>query len=349
MPSNPVPQPRSFASDNYAGIHPEVITAIAEANTGHAPSYGADAWTARFEEVTKEIFGSSAESFPVLTGTGANVLSLQASVPRWGAVICASSAHIHLRETGAPEKVAGIKLLPVATPDGKLTPELISSESWGWGDEHRAQPLAVSISQVTEYGTCYTPDEIAAIADQAHAHGMVLHVDGARLGNAAAHLGTSLANITSDVGVDVLSLGGTKNGLLGAEAVVVVNPSAVSGLQYLRKSVTQLSSKMRFISAQLTVLYEGELWERSARHSNAMAYRLRDGLEVIAAQDPRIQLPYPTESNLVLVALPTETAARAREQFHFYDWRGHAGLVRLMCSFDTTPEDVDELLKLIRG
>lgn len=352
--TDPASHPRGFASDNYAGAHPEVLAAVAAANVGHAPAYGADPWTARFGEIAREVFGPDTEAFPVFNGTGANVLSLQAALPHWGAVVCAASAHINVDEGGAPEKVAGIKLLPVETPDGKLTPELVEREAWGWGDEHRAQPLAVSISQSTELGTCYTPGEIRALADHAHERGMVLHVDGSRLGNAAARLGVDLAAITSEADVDVLSLGGTKNGLLGAEAVVALNPAAVPGLAYLRKLDMQLGSKMRFVSAQLVALYEGELWRRSASHSNAMAARLRAGLEELNASDgaqgsTRIGLPLPTESNVVFAQLPQEARDRALARFHFYDWPGGEGLVRLMCAFDTTPEDVDALLEAIRG
>lgn len=341
--------PRGFASDNYAGAHPEVLAAVAAANVGHAPAYGADPWTARFGEIMQKLFGPDTEAFPVFNGTGANVLSLQAALPRWGAVVCAKSAHINVDEGGAPEKVASLKLLPVSTTDGKLTPELVDLEAWGWGDEHRAQPLAVSISQSTEFGTCYTPDEIRALADHAHEHGMVLHMDGSRLSNAAAHLGTSLAGITSEVGVDVLSLGGTKNGLLGAEAVLALNPAAVPGLTYLRKTNMQLGSKMRFVSAQLTALYEADLWLRSASHANAMAARLRIGLEKLVAEGrgKGITLPFATQSNVVFPTLPAETKARAHAAFHFYDWPGDATLVRLMCSFDTTEQDVDDLLAVL--
>jgi len=347
--------PRGFASDNYAGAHPEVIQAITEANVGHAPAYGADPWTARFGELTKRLFGPSAESFPVFNGTGANVLALQAALPRWGAVICAASAHINGEEGGAPEKVGGLKLLPVPTEHGKLTPELVDREAWGWGFEHRAQPLAVSISQSTEFGTCYTPEEVRALADHAHEHGMVLHMDGSRLGNAAGDLRCSLAEPTSDAGVDVLSLGGTKNGLLGAEAVVALRPETVPGLIYLRKVNMQLGSKMRFASAQLLALYEDELWLRSAAHANAMATRLRAGIEgVVAAsaagsEGARITLPHPTEANVVFATLPPETKARAHDAVHFYDWHGHDTLVRLMCAFDTTSEDVDALVAAIAG
>ena len=348
---DPFAHPRGFASDNYAGTHPEVLEAVAAANVGHAPAYGADVWTARFAAIARELFGSDTETFPVFNGTGANVLSLQAALPRWGAVVCAKSAHINVDEGGAPEKVAGLKLLAIPTADGKLTPELVDAEAWGWGDEHRAQPLAISISQSTEFGTVYSPDEIRALADHAHAHGMVLHMDGSRLGNAAAHLGTSLAAITSEVGVDVLSLGGTKNGLLGAEAVLALNPQAVPGLKYLRKLNMQLGSKMRFVSAQLAALYEGDLWLRSASHSNAMAARLRAGIEALISdgRGAGITLPFATQSNVVFPTLPAETKARAHAAFHFYDWPGDATLVRLMCSFDTTEADVDALLAVIAG
>lgn len=343
--------PRGFASDNYSGAHPEVIAAIAAANVGHASAYGTDAWTERFSEIVRGHFGANAEAYPVFNGTGANVLSLQAALPRWGAVVTVRSAHINVDEGGAPEKVAGIKILGVPSPDGKLTPELVDREAWGWGDEHRAQPLAISISQSTEFGTCYTPAEVRALADHAHDRGMVLHMDGSRLSNAAARLGTSLAELTVDAGVDVLSLGGTKNGLLGAEAVIALNPQAVPGLAYLRKLNMQLGSKMRFVSAQLAALYEGDLWLRSAGHSNAMADRLRAGLEKLIAADPNTQivLPYATQSNVVFAELPADIKARAHEAFHFYDWPGDPRLVRLMCSFDTTEADVDALLAVIVG
>ncbi|QZY50985.1 threonine aldolase family protein [Leucobacter tenebrionis] len=334
----------AFASDNWAGVHPEVLDAIARANTGHAPAYGGDPWTARFQRLAKTLFGEDAEAFPVLSGTGANVLALQAALPRWGAVICASTAHINTDETGAPEKTGGLKLLPVEAPGGKLTPELVAREAWGWGNEHRAEPLAVSITQSTELGTCYTPDEIRALADQAHEHGMVLHLDGSRIGNAAAALDLSLRQLTSDVGVDLLSLGGTKNGLLGAEAVVVLRSGSAPGLPYLRKMNLQLASKMRFVSAQLLALYEGDLWLRSARHANAMAARLAAGLEGLATEGSGIGIAHPVEVNSVFATLPAEAAERARQRFAFGAWPTEPGLYRLMCAFDTRPEDVDALL-----
>lgn len=344
-----VQHPHAFASDNWAGVHPEILEAIVAANVGHTPAYGGDPWTQHFQQLTRELFGPSAEAYPVFNGTGANVLALQAALPRWGAVICARTAHIFTDETGAPEKTGGLKLLPVDTPDGKLTPELVSQEAWGWGSDHRAEPLAVSISQVTELGTCYSPDEVRALADQAHEHGMLLHVDGSRLGNAAAHLGVSLAALTTDVGADLLSLGGTKNGALGAEAVVVLRPGSTQGITRLRKIDLQLGSKMRFASAQLSALYEGDLWLRSASHANAMATRLADGIRELigSGRADGVSLPYAVESNGVFAVLPPKTAARAQEQFAFGAWPASQHLYRFMCAFDTTEDDVDALLALI--
>ena len=346
LPPPPTATARSFASDNWAGVHPEVMNAVLAANTGHAPSYGADPWTERFVEVAKSHFGESAHAFPVLNGTGANVLALQSALPRWAAVVCADTAHINTDETGAPEKTGGLKLLPVAAPDGKLTPDLVDQVAWGRGVMHRAQPLAVSISQATEWGTCYSPEEIRALADHAHGQGMILHIDGSRLGNAAAHVDTSLGALVE--GADILSLGGTKNGLIGAEAVVVLNSAIAEGIEYLRKSVLQLGSKMRFISAQLNALYEGDLWLRSARHANAMATRLGAGLDAIIADGAEeVEVVQRVQSNVVFASIPPRATAHARTRFAFADWKGR-GVVRLMCSFDTTPDDVDELVALIR-
>jgi threonine aldolase len=328
---------RAFASDNYAGVHPEVLAALQAANGGHQVSYGADVYTARLREVMVGHFGPQVEVFPVFNGTGANVVSLQALLPRWGAVICSQNAHIHTDENAAPERVAGLKLLTVETPDGKLTPERIDEQAWGWGDEHRAQPLAVSITQSTEVGTVYTPAEIAAIAEHVHGRGMSLHVDGARIANAAASLGVTLRELTTDVGVDVLSFGGTKNGLLGAEAIVVLSPSVVTGLKYLRKLDMQLASKMRFISAQLIALLEGDLWLRSAQHANAMAARLAAAVEGLE----KLTLTHPVQANALFAVLPSDVVEPLREAFRFYDWDPATGEVRWMCAFDTTPDDVD--------
>jgi threonine aldolase len=342
---------RGFASDNYSGIHPEVLAAIATANDGHQVAYGEDDYTTRLQEVFAHHFGEGVEAFPVFNGTGANVVGLQSMLPRWGAVIAASTAHINVDEGGAPERVAGIKLLTVPTDDGKLTPELIDREAWGWGDEHRAQPLVVSITQSTELGTLYTVDEIRAIADHAHGHGMRLHMDGSRLSNAAASLGLPLRAFTRDAGVDVLSFGGTKNGAMLGEAIVVLNPEASEGLKYLRKLNMQLSSKMRFVSAQLIALLDGDLYLRNATHSNAMARRLRDALDagIAAGEMPGLSFTQQTQSNGVFAVLPAGVADRLRERgFKFYDWDAARGEVRWMCSFDTTEDDIDAFAAGIR-
>jgi len=343
------PSIRGFASDNYSGIHPEVLAAIAAANDGHQVAYGEDVYTERLQEVFAHHFGEGVEAFPVFNGTGANVTGLQSMLPRWGAVVAASTAHINVDEGGAPERVAGIKILNVPTEDGKLTPELIDREAWGWGDEHRAQPLVVSITQSTELGTLYTPDEIRAIADHIHPLGMHLHVDGARIANAAASLDLPLRAFTRDVGVDVLSFGGTKNGAMGAEAIVVLNPEASAGLTYLRKLNMQLSSKMRFVSAQLIALLEGDLWLRNARHSNAMAQRLRAGIEAGLADGSirGVGFTQKTQANGVFATLPDGVADRLRESFRFYDWDASRNEVRWMCSFDTTEDDIDAFLAAI--
>jgi threonine aldolase len=343
------PARRGFASDNYAGAHPEVIQAIVDANEGHQIAYGEDVYTARLQEVMRARFGDQAEAFPVFNGTGANVNALTSVLPRWGAVIASSTAHIHTDENAAPERVSGLKLLTIDTPDGKLTPELIATEAWGWGDEHRAQPLAVSITQSTELGTVYTVDEIRAIADYVHERGMVLHLDGARLSNATAALGAELRDVTTDAGVDIVSLGGTKNGILYGEAVVVLSPEASHGLVYLRKLTMQLASKMRFVSAQLLALYEGDLWRRSAAHANAMAARLRGALEdaVAAGRITGLTFTQATQANAVFATLPPGVADRLRERFRFYDWNPATGEVRWMTAFDTAESDIDAFVAAV--
>ena len=343
------PHWRGFASDNYAGVHPEVLQALTDANEGHQVSYGEDDYTTRLADVVREHFGARAEVFPVFNGTGANVLSLTAMMPRWGAVICSSLAHIHTDEGGAPERVSGLKLYPVTHHQGKITPKDIATEAFGFGDEHRAQPAVVSITQSTEIGTVYTPPEIKDIADFAHEKGMLLHMDGARLWNAAASLGLPFSAFTSDVGVDIVSLGGTKNGLMGAEAIVVINPDAVEGLIYLRKMSMQLASKMRFVSAQLLALFDDDLGLRSATHANTMAKRLRDALEEGIASGALSGLSFsaPTDANGVFAVLDPEVSDRIRQTFRFYDWDRSVGEVRWMCSFDTTEEDIDRFVATI--
>jgi threonine aldolase len=338
---------RGFASDNYAGAHPEVLAALADANGGHQISYGGDEYTARLQSVMAEHFGAGVQAFPVFNGTGANVLSLQSVLPRWGAVVCAETAHINTDENAAPERVGGLKLLTVPTDDGKLTPELIDRQAWGWGDEHRAQPLAVSLTQTTELGTAYQPAEIRAIADHVHQRGMVLHMDGARIANAAATLGVGLAEFTSAAGVDLLSFGGTKNGLLFGEAVVVMDPAssaAAISLPFLRKLNMQLASKMRFVSAQLVALLEGDLWLRSAQHANAMAARLAESVRGLDG----VRITQPVQANAVFAVVDRAVAERLRASFRFYDWNPATGEVRWMCAFDTTEADVDTFVSELK-
>lgn len=334
----------SFASDNYAGVHPKVMNALQEANIGHQPAYGYDIYTKRLQKIMKHHLGDVAECWPVWNGTGANVLALQAMMPRWGAVICVDTSHLNTDENGAPQITGGLKLWLVPSENGKLTPELIDRQAWGFGVEHRAQPMVVSISQTTELGTSYSVDEIKAIADHCHHLGMKLHVDGARIANAAAYLDVSLATLLTDSGVDVVSFGGTKNGMMYGECIVGLQPNALPGMVHLRKINLQLASKMRFISAQFIALLENNLWLENARHANAMAQYLSDGLNKL----PFAKICYPVQSNAVFAKLPHEAVARARKLFSFYDW-DNDGTVRLMCSFDTQKHHIDRLLDSLKS
>ncbi len=328
---------RGFASDNEAGVHRAVLDAIADANHGHAHSYGADEHTARLGELVHDHFGPDATAFPMLIGTGANVVALQALCQRWEAVICTDHAHVHVDEGGAPEHIGGLKLWTVPATDAKLTPALLDTEAWGFGTVHRAQPGAVSVTQSTELGTVYTADELGTLCDHAHGLGLRVHLDGARLANAAAHLDVPLRALTTDVGVDVVSFGGTKNGALLAEAVVVLDPGLVDAVAYLRKTSMQLASKQRFLSAQLVALLGDDLWRVNASHANAMAARLAAG----AAAVPGVRLTQPTQANAVFAVLPAGAADRLRRRHHFYDWDRDTGEVRWMCAWDTTADDVD--------
>ena len=328
---------RGFASDNYAGIHPEVLEAIARANDGHAIAYGDDDETERLRELVREHFGPQAEVFPVFNGTGANVVALQAMCRPWEAVICAESAHVNVDEGGAPEKVAGLKLWTVPAPDGLLTPDLVDVHAIRAGDVHRAQQAVVTITQSSELGTAYSLDQLGTLVDHVHARGLRLHLDGARIANAAASLGVSLREITTEVGVDALSFGGTKNGAMGAEAVIVLNPELAPAVPFLRKSSMQLASKMRFVSAQLCALLTDDLWLRNASHANAMARRLESAVRAI----PGVEVQRRVDANAVFAILPTAVTERLQREYRFYTWDDHTGEVRWMCSWDTTPEDVD--------
>lgn len=343
---NPLHDPtaRGFASDNYAGIHPEVLAALVRANGGHQVAYGGDVYTERLQERCREHFGERAQTFPVFNGTGANVVALQAVTDRWEAVVCTSTAHIHVDECAAPERMGGLKLLALDTPDGKLTPDQIDAVVLRHDDEHAAQAKVVSITQSTELGTCYTVEEIRALADRAHRDGLVLHVDGSRLANAAAHLGVGFREMVHDTGVDILSLGGTKSGAMVGEAVVVLNPDAVRGTKFLRKQSMQLASKMRFVSVQLEALLTDDLAIRNAAHANAMATRLADGVRDL----PGLTLTRPVQANAVFPVLPHEVSRRLMQQFPFYFWDEVTGEVRWMCAFDTTEADVDAFVAAVR-
>ncbi len=335
----------SFASDNYAGVLPEVLEAISAANVGHAPAYGNDEWTERTQQRFADAFGPEALAFPVFNGTGANVVSLRAITQPYDAVICAESAHLNVDECGAPERVGGVKLLPVDTPDGKLTPDLVAPRLVRFGDEHATQPRVVSITQSTELGTVYRPAEIRALADQAHTHDMLLHVDGARIANAAAALGLPLAAITPDAGVDVLSFGATKNGAIGAEAVVLLHADLGESIQFLRKQSMQLASKMRFFSAQLEVLLRDELWRRPAAHANQMAHRLEQALRGVDG----VRFTQPVQANALFAVLPAAATEQLQREWQFYVWNEATGEVRWMCSWDTRPEDVDAFADAVRA
>lgn len=329
---------RGFASDNAATIHPEVLAAIARVNVGHAFGYGHDEVTERLGETFARHFGDQARGFPVWGGSGANVLCLRAACRRFEAVICAPTAHLNVDECGAPEAIAGVKLLSAPSDDGKLTPRVVGGLIERVGDEHAVQPRLVSISNCTELGTVYTVDEVRALAKLAHERGLLLHVDGARLANAAAALGVGLGELSGQAGVDLLSLGGTKNGLLGAEAVVVLAPELAEGFEFLRKQTLQLASKMRFLSAQLAALLEGDLWLRNATHANAMAARLAERLAGVEG----VRITRPVQANAVFAVLPGTAAAALAREYDFYMWDEAAGEARWMCSWDTTEEDVDE-------
>jgi len=335
---------RSFASDNNAGIHPEIIKAIAAANEGHVVGYGADPYTESMVRKFREHFGADAEIFVVFNGTGANCLSLQALTKSYQAVICSASAHIYTDECGAPEKFTGCKLIPLHTADGKLTVEMVQHAYHGIGDEHHVQPKVISITQSTEMGTVYQPEEIRALAHFAHERNMYLHLDGARIANAAASLGQTLRQATRDLGVDVLSFGGTKNGIMGGEAVVFFKPELAADFLFLRKQAMQLASKMRFISVQLEALFSHDLWLTNSQHSNRMAKLLENEV----SQIPGVKIVYKVEANGVFARIPHEAIEKIQERYFFYVWNEEESVVRWMCSFDTTEEDVREFAKFVR-
>jgi len=358
---------RSFASDNNAGVHPAVIKAISGVNQGHVVGYGDDPYTESAVGHFKRAFGKDIEVFFVFNGTAANCLSLKAFTSSYHAVICAEAAHIYVDECGAPEKFTGCKLIPLPTKDGKLTVDAVRSAYHGIGDQHHVQPRVISITQATEVGTVYTPEEVGALARCAHDHGMYLHVDGARIANAAASLGMTLRQVTRDLGVDVLSFGATKNGAMGAEAVVFFpnyrarvpqpgpegsrrvspflrDPGISREFKFYRKQGMQLASKMRYISAQFEALLKRDLWLRNARHANRMAQLLERELSSVY----EIKIVYPVEANGVFAQIPRHAIPQILKRYFFYVWDEKQSVVRWMCSWDTTENDVKQFVRFVR-
>jgi len=334
---------RSFASDNNAGVHPEVLEAIARANEGHVVAYGDDPYTCSAIAKFEEHFGAEIDVFFTFNGTGANVLGLQALNRPYHAVLCSDYAHIYCDECGAPEKHTGCKLIPLPHQDGKVTLDAVRHAYHGIGDQHHVQARVISITQSTEMGTVYKPEEIQALARFAHEHEMFLHVDGARIANAAASLGQTLRQATRDLGVDVLSFGGTKNGMMGGEAVVFFNRALSVDFLYLRKQGMQLASKMRFIAAQFEALLTNELWRRSAEHANRMARVM----EAEVSRIPQVRIVWKVEANGVFAQIPRHAIEKIKERYFFYPWIEEECIVRWMCSFDTTEEDVRDFAKVV--
>ncbi|MGA7695883.1 MAG: low specificity L-threonine aldolase [Candidatus Sulfotelmatobacter sp.] len=343
MEKTPTQSTRSFASDNNAGVHPEILEAIAWANQGHVVAYGDDPYTRSAIKKFEEHFGPDIAVFFTFNGTGANVLSLQALTQSFQSVLCSAYAHIYTDECGAPEKHTGCKLVPLPQQDGKISLESVRHAYHGVGDEHHSQPRVISITQSTEMGTVYQPEEIQALARFAHEHDMFLHVDGARIANAAASLGQTLRQATRDLGVDVLSFGGTKNGILGGEAVVFFQPGLSRDFLYLRKQSMQLASKMRFIAAQFETLLTNDLWRRSAEHANRMARLLEKEISRI----PGIKVVWKVEANGVFAQIPRHAIDKIKQRYFFYMWMEEESIVRWMCSFDTTEDDIRDFAKVV--
>jgi threonine aldolase len=335
---------RGFASDNNAGVHPEIMKAIESVNSGHTTAYGDDPYTASAVKKIQSILGDKVQPFFVFIGTAANVLGLDAVTKPYHSIICAETSHIHEDECGAPERWTGCKLLPVESPDGKISPASIEKHMYGIGFEHHSQPRVISITQSTEMGTVYSPDEIQAITNYAHDHNMLVHMDGARISNAAASLQSGFRDITVDAGIDVLSFGGTKNGMMYGEAVVFMSEAFTYDFKYLRKQGMQLASKMRYIAAQFERFLDEDVWLKNASHANLMAKML----EAEVMKIDGIRITQPVQSNAVFAILPKEIIPVLQEAFFFYVWNEVTGEVRWMCSYDTTEEDVINFTSLIR-
>lgn len=343
MEQNSSHSTRGFASDNNAGVHPEVLAAVTRANQGHVVAYGDDPYTRSAVKKFEEHFGQDIAVFFTFNGTGANVLGLQALTRSFQSILCSDYAHIYTDECGAPEQHIGCKLIPLPHQAGKITLDSVRHAYHGIGDQHHSQPRVISITQATEMGTVYRPKEIQALARFAHDHGLFLHMDGARIANAAAFLGQDLRQATRDLGVDVLSFGGTKNGIIGGEAVVFFQSGLGQDLLYLRKQGMQLASKMRFIAAQFEAMLTNDLWRRSAEHANQKA-RL---LEQEVSRIPGVKVAWKVEANGVFVQIPRHAIEKIRQHYFFYMWIEEESIVRWMCSFDTTEDDIRRFAEVV--
>jgi threonine aldolase len=335
---------RGFASDNNAGVHPEILKEVEKANTGHVIGYGSDIYTDQAKQLFREHLGSDTEVFFVFTGTAANVLSLSGVTRPWNSVITAFTAHLEQDECGAPEKFTGCKVLTVETDDGKINTNLLLKHMHGFDFEHHSQPKVLSITQATEMGTIYSPCEIKNLADFVHENGMLLHMDGARIANASVSLDLPFKSFTTDSGVDVLSFGGTKNGMMYGEAVCFLKPGLSNDFKYIRKQGMQLASKMRFISAQYIAYFHKDLWKKCAAHSNEMAKLLADKLVHLN----EIRITQKVQANGIFVIIPNDVAERVRKQYFFYPWDEKISEYRLMTSWDTTEEDIEKFVAILK-
>lgn len=335
---------RSFASDNNSGVHPLVMEALNRANQDHAVGYGDDSWTEEAVSKIKEAFTTDCEPLFVFNGTGSNAVALQLCTRSYNSIICAETAHIYVDECGAPARMTGCQIRPVATPDGKLTPDLIRPYLCNFGEQHHSQPGAIYISQCTELGTIYKPEEICALTELAHQHGMYVHMDGARLANACAALKLGFKELTVDCGIDILSFGGTKNGLMMGESVIIFNPALKKEAPFVRKQSAQLASKQRYLSCQFTAYLTDNLWLKNATHANEMAQLLYKGLKEL----PGVHFTQKMESNQLFLTMPRPVIDKLMKTYFFYFWNEGIDEIRFVTSFDTTEEDIEALLKTLR-
>jgi threonine aldolase len=346
MPDTPAdPYTRGFASDNFAGVHPRILAALAACNQGHATAYGDDPITARVRAQFDALFGQPVSTHLVFNGTGANVTALMAFAKSYGSVLCSEVAHVVNDESTAPERLLGMRITPVASHHGKIDPAALEVELGRGHGVHGAHPVVLTLTQPTEIGTLYTLPELRTLIDLAHGHGLGVHVDGARLGCAVAATGVGVREMLVDTGVDALSFGGTKQGMLCGEAVVFLKPGLGADYPYYQKHAMQLASKMRFISAQFEALLEGDLWVENGRRAVAAAQRL-----LAAVKDlPFVEVAFPVQANSVFARIPRELIEPLQRESFFWPWDEQAGLVRWMCAFDSTPEDVDRFVARLKA